>query len=82
MRKRKMNPSTVNQLLSQIQDLQDKVNALNEEKEFYDPETASRSGMSHFPVNPREFRVPEVCSAAILDCRTIHGTRWVLQEKD
>ena len=33
-----------------------------------------------FPVNFREFRAPEVCSAAILDCRNIHGIRWVLQE--
>ena len=33
-----------------------------------------------FPVNPREFRVPEVCLAAILDCRTMQGIRWVLQE--
>ena len=33
-----------------------------------------------FPVTLREFRAPEVCLAAILDCRTIHGTRWVLQE--
>ena len=32
-------PSTVNQLLSQIQELQGKVNSSNEEKEFYDPET-------------------------------------------
>ena len=33
-----------------------------------------------FPVNFREFRAPEVCLAAILDCRNIHGIRWVLQE--
>ena len=33
-----------------------------------------------FPVNCREFRVREVCSAAILDCRNIHGIKWVLQE--
>ena len=46
---KKDEPSPVNQLLSQIQKLQDKVNALNEEKEFYDPETASSSGMSHVP---------------------------------
>ena len=26
-----------------------------------------------FPVNPQEFRVPEVCLAAILDSRTTHG---------
>ena len=26
------------------------------------------------------FRVPEVCSAAIVDCCSIHGTLWVFQE--
>ena len=46
---KKDEPSTVNQLLSQIQDLQDKVNALKEEKGFYAPETASSSGMSDVP---------------------------------
>ena len=33
-----------------------------------------------FPVNTLLFRVPEPCFAAILDCRTIHGILWVLQE--
>ena len=32
--------------------VQGKVNALNGEKEFYDPETASSSGMSHVPSQP------------------------------
>ena len=32
-----------------------------------------------FPVNPLLFRVPGLCLAAILDCRTIHGILWVLQ---
>ena len=31
------NPSTMNQLLVQIQELEDKVNTLNDTKEFYDP---------------------------------------------
>ena len=44
--KKREEPSAMNQLLSQIRTLQDKVNALKEEKEFYDPETASSSGMS------------------------------------
>ena len=35
---------TVNQLLVQIQELQDKVNSLNDEEEFHNPETASSSG--------------------------------------
>ena len=38
--------STVNQLMVQIQELQDKVNALSDAKEFYVPETASSSGLS------------------------------------
>ena len=33
-----------------------------------------------FPVNTLPLRVPEKCVAAILDCRTIHGILWVLQE--
>ena len=34
----KENPSTVNQLMVQIQELQDKVNSLNDAKEFCDPD--------------------------------------------
>ena len=33
-----------------------------------------------FTINPLLFPVPEPCLAAILDCRTIHGILWVLQE--
>ena len=55
---KKEEPSTVNKLLSRIQDLEDKVNALNEEKEFYDPETASTSGMSHVPSEPSRIPSP------------------------
>ena len=35
--------STVNQLVVQIQELQDKVKSLSDSREFYDPETASSS---------------------------------------
>ena len=78
---RKKEHSTMHQLLSQIQTLQDKVNALNEEKRIFTiwRQRAALEGPT-FPVNPREFRVQEVCVAAILDCRTVHGIRWVLQE--
>ena len=41
--------STVNQLEVQIQELQEKVNSLSDAREFYDPETASSSGLSHVP---------------------------------
>ena len=77
---KKDEPSTVNQLLSQIQDLQDKVNALKEEKGFYAPETASSSGMSDVPSQLPTIPSPRGMIAAILDSRTTHGTRWVLQE--
>ena len=52
-RQQKEKSSTVNQFLSlsQSQELQDKVNSLNDEKDFYDPENASSSGLSHVPVN-------------------------------
>ena len=68
---KKEEPSTMNPLLSQIRTLQDKVNAVNEERE------RERAALERhtFPVR-REFRVPEVCFATILDCRTIHGIRW------
>ena len=38
--------------LSQSQELQDKVNSLNDGKDFYDPEKASSSGLSHVPSQP------------------------------
>ena len=46
--------STVNQLLSQIQDLQNKVYSLKDAIEFYDYETASSSGASHVPSQPSD----------------------------
>ena len=49
------NPSTVNQLLAQIQELQDKVNSLDDAKEFFGPKTASSSGMSHVAQSTLEF---------------------------
>ena len=45
------NPSTVYPLMVQIQELQDKVSSLSGAKEFFDPETASTSGLSHVPRN-------------------------------
>ena len=55
---KKEEPCTVNQLSSQIQDLQDKVYVLHEEEEFYDLETASSSGMSHVPSQPSRIPSP------------------------
>ena len=44
--------STVNQLTVQIQELQDKVNSLNDSSDFHDLETANTSGFSHIPSRP------------------------------
>ena len=70
----------MNWLLSRKRTLQDTVTALKEDKELYDWETASISGMSLVPSQPREFLASDEFLAAILDCRSIHGIRWVLQE--
>ena len=73
--------STVNQLMAQIQGLQDKVNSLNEAREFDDPETASSSGLSHHPSQP--VSIPShremISRGSCLQCM-VHGTHWVPQE--
>ena len=51
-------PVTVSQLLTQIQDLQNKVNCLSEAREFYEPETASSSGATHAPSQHSAFPSP------------------------
>ena len=64
--------STMNHLLSQIRTLQDKVNALNEEKEFFDPETASSSGPSHVSSQPSRIPSPRGVLSHDSGC-IIHG---------
>ena len=54
----KDNPSTVNRLLARTQDLQDKMDSLSDAREFYDPGTASSSGMSHLPNHPMSIPSP------------------------
>ena len=72
--RQKRNRSTVSQILTQIQDLQNKVNSFYDAREFYDPDTASSSGASLVPSQPSSFRAPEKCEAAILDCRDTRNT--------
>ena len=45
-------PTTVRQLLVQIQDLQNKVNSLSDAIEFHDSETGSSSGATHVSSQP------------------------------
>ena len=54
----KRNPAIVSQLLTQIQDMQNKVNSLTDARDFYDPETASSSGASHVPSQPLTISSP------------------------
>ena len=43
------NPTTVSQVMTQNQDLQNKVNYLSDAREFHDPECGSSSGATHVP---------------------------------
>ena len=76
----KRNPQTVSQLLAQTRGPQEKANSFSDAREFHHPEIASNSGASRVPVIPSQFRDPELCLAAILDCRLIHGILWEFPE--
>ena len=67
---KKDEPSTVNQFLSQIQDLQDKVHALNEENFL---RFGDSSGMSHVPSQPS--RIPSPRSMLCRQSGLPHHTR-------
>ena len=73
-------PTTESQLLTQIQDLQNKVNPCQTQETFTILRQRAALEGPTFPVNPLLFRAAEVCRAAILDCRVIHGIQSVPQE--
>ena len=56
---KRKNQSAVNQPIVQFQELHDKANSLSDCRDFYDPETASSSGLSHVPSNP--LSIPSLC---------------------
>ena len=67
------NPTTVTQLLTLIQELQNKVNSLSDAKEFYDPESARSSGATHVPG-----QTPAILSRRTMPCcdsGLLHVTR-------
>ena len=74
-------PTPVSQLLTEVQELQNKINSLSDAREFL---TILNQGAAlerpTFPVNPLLFRIPGPCLAAILDCCTTHRILRVLQE--
>ena len=70
--------STASQLLTQIQDLQNKVNSLSDARELHDPEMARSSGASHVPSQKLTMSspggVPRCDSGLPLDTRNFMGT--------
>ena len=68
--------TTVSQLLTQIQDLQNKANSLSDAIEFYDPETASSSGATHVPSQPSA--IPSSRTMPCRDSGLPHDTRNVV----
>ena len=67
------NPTTVSQLLTWMQDSQNRVNSLSDAGEFHDPETASSSGLSHVPSQPMS--IPSPGGMASRDSCLPHDTR-------
>ena len=78
----KEEPSTMNQVLSQIWICKTRWTPWMKKNNFTIQRQRAVLECSTFPVtvNPREFRAPEACFAPILDCLNIHGIRWVLLE--
>ena len=70
------NPTTLNQMMTQIRELQNKVNSLSDAREF---ENSLNQGAA-----PERllFWVLEPCRAAILDCRVIHKIVWETLKND
>ena len=68
--------ATVSQLLTQIQELQNKVNSLSDAREFYDPETASTSGASHVLSQP--FTIPSPRTKPCRDSGWPHDKRNIV----
>ena len=65
----------------QSRQLQNQVNLLAEEKEFYDLDTASSSGVSHVLLAIQWLlRVQELCLGTLMDCRLRHGIPQVIQD--
>ena len=74
------NPTTVSQLLTQIRELQNKVNSLSDAREVKDPESGSSSGATHVPGQTRTILSPRTLPRCDSGCRVMHKIVWVLQE--
>ena len=64
---------TIQKLTSQIQELQERVNCMNDSGEFQDIESNCSGKILTFPVNWQSFQVADLFSAATEACHLIHG---------
>ena len=69
-------PPTASQLLTQIQDLQNKVNSLSDTRDFHDPAAASSSGATRVPSQPSI--IPSPRTMPCRDSGWPHDTRDVV----
>ena len=66
---------SIQKLTSQIQELQERVNCMNDSGEFQDIESDYSENFPTFPVNQHSFQVLDLCYAATNACHLIHGIR-------
>ena len=52
----------------QIKELQGRVNSVNDARQFFDPEPANSSGLSHVPSQPRSIPSPRGLICRVLAC--------------
>ena len=62
--------------MTQIRELQNKVNALSDARDFYNPETASSSGATRVPSQP--FTIPSPRTMPYRDSGVPHDTRNIM----
>ena len=74
------NPTTVNQPLTQIQEVQNQVNSMSDAREFHDPKIASSSGTRHFPSQPLTIPSSRGMPIRHSGLPLLHGILSVLQE--
>ena len=73
------NPTTVSQMMAQIQDLQNKVNSLSDAREFCGPGSGSSSGATHVPHQTSTILSPSTlprCDSG-LPRSTLNGTGFM-----
>ena len=73
LKKLRESHDTIQKVASQIQELQERVNSMNDSGEFQDIESTFSVKNLTFPVNRQSLRVLDQCWAATFACHLIHG---------